>query len=68
MPLSTKALSVDMRTMDHHGDLDRGYAWIVLIACIIAQSFEHISTAGIFYMAIFDKYQKGRKNIKYHGH
>ena len=41
-----------------HRDIDGGFAWFILAACIIMTCFEHIATTGIFYMAILEKYQR----------
>ncbi len=41
-----------------HRDMDGGFAWFILAACIIMTCFEHSATTGIFYMAILEKYQR----------
>ncbi len=41
-----------------HSEVDRGYAWLILVAGLILTCFEHIPTNGIFYMAILEKYQR----------
>ncbi len=39
-------------------DIDQGFAWCILAACIILTCFEHTATTGIFYLAILEKYHK----------
>ncbi len=40
-------------------NLDQGYAWVILFACVCANSFQNIGTPGIFYKAILHKYDRG---------
>ncbi len=42
-----------------HQNVDEGFAWIILIICVIAQCFEHVATAGIYYMAIIHRFHRG---------
>ncbi len=46
-----------MATYSH--DVDHGYAWIILVICVISQCFEYVATVGIYYMTILRKFQTG---------
>ncbi len=49
-----------MSTMEaYHHKVDEGFAWIILIICVVAQCFEHVATAGIYYMAIIHQFYEG---------
>ncbi len=39
-------------------NIDAGYAWLILVACVMITCFEYAATTGIFYMAILEKYQR----------
>ncbi len=41
-----------------YSDIDGGHARLILVACMVLTCFENIATAGIFYMAILEKYKR----------
>ena len=48
-----------------HRKVDHGYAWVILVVCVCANSFQNIGYPGIFYMDILNQYDRGEYFVFY---